>query len=206
MRRASFVNEVPQMTMSTRDRRALVLLGVGLLVILIWRFGVYGDKQAPVVAASDSIPLAEKRLARLRQIAAGVPGKETILKNVSSELAAREKGMIVAETAAQAQAQILQIVRKIGKSAGVDVRPSDIGQARKLGDYGEVAVGVTFECRIEQLVNLLADLANQPELLATSDIRVASGNAKEKTVNVRLGLSAVVPRKLIPEKKGPVAF
>jgi hypothetical protein len=43
-------------------------------------------------------------------------------------------------------------------------------------------------------------------LLATSDIRVIAGNPKEKTITVRLGLSGVVPRKLVPEKKGPVSF
>ncbi len=40
------------MTLSTRDQRALILLGTGLLTLLVLRFGVYGDKQAAVVAAS----------------------------------------------------------------------------------------------------------------------------------------------------------
>jgi hypothetical protein len=52
----------------------------------------------------------------------------------------------------------------------------------------------------------MADLANRPELLATSDIRVAAANPKEKTVSVRLGLSGVVPRKLVPVKKGPASL
>jgi hypothetical protein len=52
----------------------------------------------------------------------------------------------------------------------------------------------------------MTDLANRPELIATSDIRVALANPKEKTVVVRLGLSGVVPRKLVPEKKGPAAL
>jgi hypothetical protein len=67
-------------------------------------------------------------------------------------------------------------------------------------------VAVSFSCRIEQFVNFMTDLANRPELIATSDIRVALGNPKEKTVVVRLGLSGVVPRKLAPEKKGPVSL
>lgn len=195
------------MKISTRDRRALILLGVAAVLILILRFGVYNGRQARVVPAADSIPAAERRLARLREISASTPGKEVVLKNAAAELAAREKGVLVAETAAQAQAQILQIARRVGKTVGIDVRPADIGQAKLLGaDYGEVAVGIAFDCRIEQLVNFLAELGNQPEMLASSDIRVAASNLKEKTVAARMGLSAVVPRKLIPEKKGTASF
>ncbi len=73
-------------------------------------------------------------------------------------------------------------------------------------DYGEVVVAVSFTCRIEQFVNFMTVLANQPELVATSAIRVASSNPKEKTVLVRLALSGVVPRKLVPVKKGPTSL
>jgi len=40
--------------------------------------------------------------------------------------------------------------------------------------------------------------AEVPEF--TSDLRVLSSNAKEKTVAVRLAVSGVVPRRLVPEK------
>ena len=43
-------------------------------------------------------------------------------------------------------------------------------------------------------------------LCGTSDIRVNSGNPKDKRVNVRLTVSGVVPKKLIPEKKGVTTF
>jgi hypothetical protein len=76
-----------------------------------------------------------------------------------------------------------------------------------MGDnYGEVSVAVSFECQIEKLVNFLADLTAQPELLATSEIRISSANLKEKTVGVRLGLTGVVPRALVPARKGPALF
>jgi len=69
-------------------------------------------------------------------------------------------------------------------------------------------VSVQIDCRIDQLVNILAALPAQPELVSTSDLRVTSSNAKEKTVGVRLTLSGVVPRRLVPEKpkNGGVKF
>jgi hypothetical protein len=51
-------------------------------------------------------------------------------------------------------------------------------------------------------VNLLADLGAQPELLATNEIRVGQATGPEKMLPVRLSISGIVPRKLIPEKKG----
>ena len=61
---------------------------------------------------------------------------------------------------------------------------------------------MSFEAGIEQLVNLLADLGAQPELLATSEIRIGQANGAQKLIPVRLTVSGIVPRKLIPEKKG----
>ena len=148
-----------------------------------------------------------QEVSKLRQAVATVPGKEKVMKQAMSELAVREKGVIAADTAAQAQAQLLEIIRRTGKDEGIDVRGAEEMRVRPLAeDYGEVTVAVSFNCRIEQFVNFMADLANRPELLATSEIRVGVANAKDKSVSVRLALSGVAPRKVVPEKKGQVAF
>ena len=98
------------------------------------------------------------------------------------------------------------IIRRTGKDAGIDVRGAEEMKVNPLAqDYGEALVGVSFTCRIEQLINFMADLANRPELLATSDIRISAASANDKTINVRLGLSGVVARKLVPAKKGPAS-
>ena len=195
------------MTAGKLDRRMALVLVLGVASILVLRFVVFADKQPTVIAASDSIPLAENRLAKLRQAVATVPGKEKVMKQAMSELAVREKGVIAADTAAQAQAQLLEIIRRTGKDEGIDVRGAEEMRVRPLAeDYGEVTVAVSFNCRIEQFVNFMADLANRPELLATSEIRVGVANAKDKSVSVRLALSGVAPRKVVPEKKGQVAF
>jgi len=198
------------MTTGTLDRRTALLLVLGVAVVLMVRFMVFGDKPAAVVAASDSIPMTEKRLAKLRADVATVPGKEQVARLVMNDLAAREKGMVRADTAAQAQAQLLEIVRRTGKDEGIDVRGAEEMRVRPLAnDYGEVIVAVSFNCRIDQFVNFMADLANLPELVATSDIRVTTANVanlKDKNVTVRLALSGVVPRKLVPEKKGVDSF
>jgi hypothetical protein len=193
------------MKLGTRDRRALALLGAAALVIVVLELVVARRQEAPSVSSTDTVETVQNRLLRLRQAASTLPARQTELRIAAEDLARREKRMIQADTLPQAQAQLLQVVRRLsaGQSPPIDIRSAEVGQARPLGDdYGEIFVPISFECRIEQLVNLLADVTSQPELLAVSGLRVNSGNPKEKTVNVRLTLAAVVPRKLVPEKKG----
>jgi len=196
-------------TLGTIDRRTLVLLLVmlGLLLAVILRSGLSNNNSGVAVAPSDSIPAAEHRLERLRQVAATVPGKEEVLKKALAELETRHAGMLKADTSAQAQAQLIEVIRRVAMANGIDARGAEEMRVRPLAnDYGEVSVTVTFSCAIEQLVNFLAALANEPQILATNEINISGGTDKKKNVQVRLGLSAVVPKKLVPAKRGLAAF
>jgi hypothetical protein len=186
----------------TLDRKTAILWISCIAVILFFRYVVLADRSPAVVAASESAPMAEKRLARLRQIAATVPGKEALMKLATGELESREKGMLKAETGAQAQAQLQELLHKVGASNGIDIRGVEDARVKPFGsDYGEVSVTVRFTCLIEQLVNLLAGLANEPELLSTNQIQITGGADKNKAIQIRLTLSGVVPKKLALEKK-----
>jgi hypothetical protein len=200
------------MTLTDRERRLISFLGVSLLLSVIYWFatsGPSGTATPKVVAPVDSVDRAEKMLTNLRKQAATVPGKEAVLKQVSTELAVREKGLIRGDTAAQAQAQLVQILREVAKnqSPPLDVRAVELGPVRTFGDaYGEVSVSVTLDCRIDQLVNYMAFLSAQPEIFATDEIRITASNPKLKNMPVRLTVSGLVPRKLVPIKKGLSAF
>ena len=182
------------------NRRTLIFGGCGVALILILRFGVYGGSPRTAVAATDSIPMAEKRLARVRQVEATVSGKEELVAHAKAELADREHGVINADTEQQAQAQLTEITQTIAKSNGIDARGSQGVSGQPISeDYGEISYTVAFTCAIEQLVNLLTALGNQPAILATNEISVNGGSDKKKNVQVRLTVSAIVPRKLIPK-------
>jgi hypothetical protein len=190
------------MSFGTLDRKTAILWISAVAVILILRFFILADRSPDVVKASESAPMAEKRLERLRQIAATVPGKETLMKQASGELESREKGMLKAETSAQAQAQLHELLHKVGAANGIDIRGIEDMRVKLLGaDYGEASVTVRFTCMIEQLVNLLAALATQPELISTNQIQITGNADKNKIIQVRLTLSGVVARKLAQEKK-----
>ncbi|MCA2967564.1 MAG: hypothetical protein INH43_03520 [Acidobacteriaceae bacterium] len=193
------------MTITDRDRKALQLLAGALVLLGVAYFWPDGSAVESGPLAADSPALVEQRLERVRRLMLQVPDKEAALKAAQADLAAREKGLLQADTAPQAQAQLFQILRRVGRSLPqpVEIRANEIGQAKSFGDdYGEVSVSISLECGIEQLVNFLAELGAQPELLATTDLRLGAAREKDKILPVRLTVSGVVPRKLIPEKKG----
>jgi hypothetical protein len=88
------------MTLDPRHRRWLPVLGGILILGLAIRFWPESSTPANVVVpTADTIALAEKRLAKLRETAATVPAREEILKKAAAELATREKGLLTADTA-----------------------------------------------------------------------------------------------------------
>lgn len=199
------------MNLSDKDRRALTFLVVSLILAGIYWLATSGSSSpAPkVVAAVDSVDHAEKALANFRAQAATIPGKQEVLKQVSKELSDREKGLIKGDTAPQAQAQLLQILREVARnqSPPLEIKQVELGQAKPYGDaYGQVSVSVNLDCRIDQLVNYLAFLSAQPELLSSDEIRFTGANPKLKTNQVRLTISGLTQRKLIPKQKGLGVF
>ena len=194
------------MTVQQRDKRALVVLGAVLVLALIyWMAGSSPASSAKVVAPVESIDRLEKGLVNLRNRAAALPVKEALLKQANAELAEREKGLISGDTADQAQAQLLQVLRRVAKAQTppLEIRQVELGQPRSYGHaYGQVTVSVTIDCRIDELVNLLATLSAQPETIATDEIRFGMSNPKQKTMPVRLTVSGIVAERLVPQKKG----
>jgi Type II secretion system (T2SS), protein M subtype b len=204
------------MTLSDRDRRALVIMGVALLAggLFYW----YSNSSTPSSGASggaktsapvESVDRAEKHLAMLRRQAAKLPGKEAVLNQVSLELAQREKGLVPGDTAEQAQAQLLEIVKRVAQQQlpPLDVGQVELGRPRPFGTaYGQVNVSITVTCRIDELVNYLTGLSAQPELIATEEIRFGTAHPKQKTMPVRLTITGLVARRLVPVRKGVEEF
>ena len=113
------------MTLTPFYRRTLYMtlaLSIAGAVVRNWPESTPG-----VVAPADTPARAEARLAQLRATAASIPAREEILKNAQADLATREKGLIVADTAAQAQAQLIQLVGELGRHENppVAIRSTD---------------------------------------------------------------------------------
>jgi hypothetical protein len=193
-------------TLSERDRRALLLLGAGLAVGAILHF-VFPANDASSAAGSDgavsgSVDMAQARLDRLRRIAATLPAREAVMKQVSLDLAERERSLIDAATLGQAQAVLIEAIHRVGAREQIDIRGGDLGAPRVFGDYGLIYATVTFTCHIEQLVNFLADLGREPQAIVPAEQRISpTGKPQEKNIAVRMVVAAPVAKALLPEKK-----
>ena len=191
--------------MSSRNVRALAILAVGLLFILIYR--AFESTPPTVVSTADSQDVLEARLARLRQTAATVPARAAVLRSVDAQLQTRETGILHLDTAAQAQAHLLEVIRRLATSEKIQALGGDLSAPVQFGaNYGQVAVTVNFETTIESFVNFLADLSKEPELIAPAEMHISASNQKNKTINVRITIAGIVARKLVPEHKTGLAL
>jgi hypothetical protein len=147
--------------------------------------------------------MAQARLERLRRIAATLPAREAVIKQVSLDLAERERSLIDGATLGQAQAALIEAIHRVGTREQIDIRGGDLGAPRPFGDYGLVYASVTFTCHVEQLVNFLADLGREPQAIVPAEQHISpSGKPQEKNITVRMVVAAPVAKKLLPEKKG----
>ena len=164
----------------------------------------WGGDQGSVVASHDTIPVARQRLEILRRKAATVPAKEAILRQVTAELQEREKGIVQAPTAEQARAHLFEVLHSAASASGFESQgAAQLPEPKPLGkDYAQVAVGQNFTCGIEQLVNFLSAIANEPEILATDSVQVSPLRNKNKEITVRLMFAGVISKNLLPQKKG----
>jgi hypothetical protein len=190
------------MTTGSFDRKTAIRLGAGVGAILLLRFVVFSDKSPTVVAATENVPAAEARLKRMREIAATVPALEQRAKVASDDLVTREKGLLKADTAAQAHAQIQDLLHRVGLANGIDIRGFEDQRIRPLGkDYGEASVSVRFTCNIEQLVNFLAALDGEQQMFSTSEINITGTTDAKKAIQVRLTVAGAVTKKVASEKR-----
>lgn len=192
--------------LSDRERKLIYALLPVLLVAAAFEYWPESDAAAaPVADTAAAIEVAQARLERARLAVATLPDREKAANLQKQELAKWEKRLITAETPAQAQAQLNQLFRRLasGQGGAVSLRSIELGTLHAAGPYAEMHMNVSFDCQIEGLVNLLADIAAQPELLAWRDLRVNSPDSKQKRITVAFTLIALTPASLLkPVKPG----
>lgn len=194
------------MNITERERRLLIaLVPVLLITLFVYYWTEPSTSAAPVVAdTAAAIDIAQARLDRVRAVAATVPPLRDLKQKTGAELAQWEKRLVQADTPAQAQAQLLQIFRRVARQQGptLEIRGSDLGTVQPSNAYAEIALNVNIDCQVENLLNLLTDIASQPELLSWRDLRVTSQDNKQKRIMVSLTLLALAPAKLINRPAG----
>ena len=194
------------MKLTSRDRRALlILLLVGVAMGCRWAVLSSDPKPTSIAQVAPTGHLLTI-LSERRGAATAVSQKQESLRQLSAQLAVQESGLIQAETAEQAQAHLLQILHNMTsqQQPPLEVKSIEFSAPQQVSDaFGEVSVSITIECRIEELLNLIAALTAASEIIATDEISLTAADQKLKTLLVRLTVKGLVRRSLISKPVTP---
>jgi len=185
-------------SLSSRDRRALLYLGVALGLFLLLQLD-FGLPEGPA-AGSGSVEAAEQQYLLARTRARQGPLVDAEFGAVSQTQAQMEQGLLQAETAALAQAEMREVVGNLLSAEQINMQSSQFGAVKLEGDvFTQVPLVVSFRCGIEKFVNLLSAIANAPRTLSTRQIRITPEQNETKTVQVQLTVSGYLPVSRTPE-------
>ena len=188
------------MPVSDKDRRALLFLGIAVVLFLLFQTDLLFPSPDAAASESANIEREENKLLDAQTQVRQEPllsSEYQALRKVEEVLEAR---LLTSETAALAQAEMRERVGELLEGAGISMRASRFGTIETEGeDFAQVPLVVDFDCDITRFVNLLADIANAQELFSTRQITVSVGNQKTKSVRVELTVSGYLPISRTPE-------
>ena len=187
--------------MSDRDKRALRWLGGALVLFLLLQLDVFAPSvPGASVSSSDSVAKLETDLKTAQLRARRKPISDAELAAAQRRLELREKRLLTSADPALAQAEMQQLMGEMLVAEGIVMKGSRFVTAALEGeDYARIGVAVNFSCGIEQLVNLMASIANAERLLTPRDLRVRPDNKEIKSVRVDLTVAGYLPLDRAPE-------
>jgi Tfp pilus assembly protein PilO len=186
--------------MSDRDRRALMFLGAALGLFLILQLDFFAPSAGGSVIGGDTLQALEERL-RLAQVQARQkPLTEAERQEASALLSRREQRLLDAADAALAQAEMQSIAEQLLADEGLTMSASRFAAVElEQESYAQAPLVIDFTCQIEQLVNLMAAIANAPKLLTTRSIRIQPEKPETKSVRVQMTIAGYLPAERTPE-------
>jgi len=194
------------MPVNDKDRRALFFLGIALVIFLLLQTDLIFPSPDATATTSGSVDAEEQDLLLAQKHVEQEPllgAQYGALHAIEESLEGR---LLKSETAALAQAEMRERVGELLEGAGITMRASRFATVQAEGeDFAQVPLIVDFNCDITRFVNLMADIANAPELFSTRAVKVSSANRNTKAVRVELTVSGYLPIARTPElikKKG----
>lgn len=182
-----------------RDRRALVVLLVaGALFAIMQLDFFFPSTGSPLVGGS--IEDAEERLLNAQVNARQKPLVQTEFEEAARVLTELENGLLQAESAELAKAEMRQLVGNLLIAEGITMKASGFGNVKLEQDhFAQVPLTVDFDCRAEQFVNLMAAFSNNERVLGTRRIMLSPTNTETKAIRVRATVTGYLPVSRTPE-------
>ena len=189
-----------------RDRRALILLALGLSIYVLadWVVLPAYDRLASAgeLAADKEKQLRRYRRAELRK------GQYADLLKLSNESVARNESVVISgANVSLASAELQSLMESAGTKVGLVVGQRMMGAPRRVNDfYAEVPMTMSFESTPLQLVSFLDELRLMPRFVTVKTVQVSpvspvleapKGADLTKNVRVNLTVAALTSAQLV---------
>jgi len=180
------------MAIGKRDQRALQLGAVALAVWLILRLAILPGWDRWQLDRAE-MPLRETALIKYRQALAAESADKRTAESLQSRLRESESGLLQSGTPALAAAEFQDWVRQTTANHAIELRSSEFLALRpQPNGYGQVPLGLQFQCRLDQLVNFLSELRSGSRIVAIPRLQIQSAGGPEKLVLVSLTVAGVM--------------
>jgi hypothetical protein len=156
-----------------RDRRALIILALGLIIYEVGT-AIILPAYDKLVAARDLASEKESELRRYRRAQLRKGQYSDLLKTTADRVAQSESAVISAASAPLASAQLQSMIEEAAGKTGLMLGQRTIGTAKRLNDfYAELPITLNFESTPGQLVTFLSELRRGPRFLTVRALQVS---------------------------------
>ena len=180
------------MKLRKRDQLALTAAALAVVLYAIFQlalFPIWDDAQE----MRANLSIQEKKLEKYREVARTAALRNVEVNSVEARIREADGGILSSRTAALASAELQQLVNQLTSEESIEVRSNDFPPVKPLAaQYTQVPIGLQFQCRLDQLVNLVTDLAANPKYLTVRNLVIQAMNNKEKTLTVNMQIGGIM--------------
>lgn len=197
--------------MRGRDRRALILLGLAVVVYL-----AISELALPaydrIKSGAGTVATREGELRKYRGALDSQQHYTQLLSQVKSSLEEGEGRLVRGDNPALASVELQTIVEDAAKKFSIPLGQRSMSPAKKKTDYfNEISMSLSFDGTPNQLTSLLAELRTAPKFVTVKSLQVApvalateapTKGELRKTIRVSLTVSALLA---VPQTAAPAA-
>ena len=186
------------MPLHEKDKRALKVAVVAVSLYAIFQFVVFPiwDRWQEQRA---NLALQERTLAKYRDAVQAVGQRSAETAVLEARLRETETGLLSSPTAPLASAELQEWVKQLTATQSIEVRSSEFLPTKPLGaDYAQVSLGLQFQCRLDQLVNLLKDVESNEKLLTISKVFIQATDPQQKLITVSMTVGGMMRSERTP--------
>ena len=165
-----------------RKRNLLLFLLAGVLVVVIYEFGVVAllESQRRV---RDDLGLKTKMLGRYDEFVKTEKDIEEELGQVEKQVEAIQAKLLPGETPQIMAASLQEMLKTLSEKNGIQIRSFRIGEPKELNYFMRVPVIIEINPTksMSSLTYLLYDIENAERLLVISDLNLTAPNMRNPT-------------------------